>query len=56
VAKGVAKVLAGRGFLAVGSEGAPQVKVRLPGFAEPVRVYVLRPAIFGDPDTAPNLL
>jgi uncharacterized protein (DUF927 family) len=52
----VAKVLAARGFLAVGGDGKPQVKVRLPGFAEPVRVYVLRPSLFGDPDTDPTLL
>ena len=37
----VAKVLASRDMLQKGSDGKPQVKVRLPGFASTVRCYIV---------------
>lgn len=44
----VAKTLAARGFLAMGGDGKPQVKMRLPGFSSPVRCYVITPDILSD--------
>lgn len=44
----VAKLLAAKGLLAVGGDGKPQKKERLPGFSSPVRVYVVKPSILGD--------
>lgn len=46
----VAKVLADRGFLRLGSDKKPQVKARLPGFASSVRVYVVKPTVLADPN------
>ncbi|HYD32096.1 MAG TPA: DUF927 domain-containing protein [Azospirillaceae bacterium] len=46
----VAKILARRGVLAVGSDGKPQKPRRLPGFSKPVRVYTITPAILSDGD------
>ena len=41
----VAKTLASCGLLTVGADGKPQVKVRLPTVANPVRAYVIRAEI-----------
>jgi uncharacterized protein (DUF927 family) len=48
----VAKVLATRRMLAVGGDGKPQIKVRLPGFASPVRCYVITADAYGEGETA----
>ena len=44
----VAKTLAARGMLTTGDGGKPQVKVRLPGFANPIRCYVVSAGVHGD--------
>ncbi|KQP24987.1 hypothetical protein ASF25_21420 [Methylobacterium sp. Leaf100] len=49
----VGKILAGRGHLSTGSDGKPQVKVRLPGFDNPVRCYVITAGILGDDERQP---
>lgn len=44
----VAKTLAGRGMLIVGEDSKLQRKARLPGFASPVRCYLIASGILGD--------
>ena len=46
----VAKALVRRGYLAVGGDGKPQIKTRLPGFTATVRCYVITPRILGEDD------
>ncbi|WP_281502937.1 DUF927 domain-containing protein [Ancylobacter crimeensis] len=52
-AAAVARTLARRGYLATDSEGKPQVKTRLPGFANAVRCYVIPADILGEAEPAP---
>ncbi|GAB4069570.1 DUF927 domain-containing protein [Ancylobacter sonchi] len=47
-AAAVAKTLARRGCLVTGNDGKPQIKTRLPSFANPVRCYVLTSDILGE--------
>lgn len=49
----VGKIMARRGHLSTGSDGKPQVKVRLPGFDNPVRCYVITAGILGDEEGRP---
>jgi uncharacterized protein (DUF927 family) len=49
----VAKTMAERGLIAIGGDGKPQKKERLPGFSSPVRCYVVRPHILSDADAGP---
>lgn len=44
----VTKVLMERGCLQLSKQGQPQVTTRLPGIDKPTRVYIIKPAIFGD--------
>jgi uncharacterized protein (DUF927 family) len=44
----VAKTLAARGMLTKGADGKATHKLRLPGFANPVRCYVVTGEVFGD--------
>ena len=48
----VAKTLQARGYLATGGDGKSQVKVRLPGFPNPVRCYVVTANILGEAEPA----
>ena len=44
----LARALTARGMMRADAEGKPQVKCRLPGFASPIRVYVVTERLFGE--------